>query len=443
MAQTTAGKMQSLPKDMDKKLKSVLSELNTSSGKVRSNLKHVVPVVQTLMPEKLQNSLCPKFREFPVTYDYKCPRFDVDDPAGYKHLEDHGYAVFKNVVPNQEEIEAVKSEMWDWMESLPFPNGEPIDRNDPETWHDGHWPTDPRTGIIFSYGVGQAHFMWRCRSYPGVKKVFGTAWGTDDLITSFDGCNMYRPWKYNAKWKTKGKWWHLDQNARNPRSKGKQSIQGLLALMDGNEKTGGLCVIPGTHEKHTEICNRMRYPKTMEYIPIPKNDRLFEDYKETGGYLVHYKAGDLVLWDSRTVHCNAPSIEPTLNPETGRPWVSEKEKAQKKWEMIRMVAYICMGPREKASNEVLQKRHDIAFQKRTTSTHWPQYFSYRLGPEGVGKQFELNEKQKELVGYPRGWLEEMAWQAKYEFELGIGDLFMASAAIGALGFAARTFYNKR
>ena len=100
-----------------------------------------------------------------------------------------------------------------------------------------------------------------------------------------------------------------------------------------------------------------------------------------------------------------------------------------------------MGQREKATNEVLQKRHDVAFEKRTTSTHWPQYFSYRTGPQDVGKQFELNEKQKKLVGYPRGWYEEMLWQAKYEFELGLGDLVKASAVVGTLGFAARTFYK--
>lgn len=126
-------------------------------------------------------------------------------------------------------------------------------------------------------------------------------------------------------------------------------------------------VVPQTHKKHTEICERIAWPKNLEYIPIPKKDRFFDDYRSTGGVLVHYKAGDLVLWDSRlvipilnglctsqspfcctiehgiyrTVHCNAPSIEPTVNPKDGSPWLSEGEKANMKWDMIRMVAYIC------------------------------------------------------------------------------------------------------
>ena len=91
MAAQTASNMPSLPKDMDKKLKSMLLELNKDGDKVRTKLKHVVPVVQTSMPASLEKSLCVKFSEFPVTYDYVCPRFDVDDPAGYRHLEEHGY----------------------------------------------------------------------------------------------------------------------------------------------------------------------------------------------------------------------------------------------------------------------------------------------------------------------------------------------------------------
>ena len=41
-------------------------------------------------------------------------------------------------------------------------------------------------------------------------------------------------------------------------------------------------VVPQSHKKHTEICERIHWPKQVEYVPIPKKDRFFEDYKETG-----------------------------------------------------------------------------------------------------------------------------------------------------------------
>jgi hypothetical protein len=39
---------------------------------------------------------------------------------------------------------------------------------------------------------------------PKIKKTFQAIWNTDDLIVSFDAGNVFRPWKYNAKWKTSG-----------------------------------------------------------------------------------------------------------------------------------------------------------------------------------------------------------------------------------------------
>eukprot|EP01084_Bolivina_argentea_P007896 14810_1 len=350
---------QPLPQGMQTKLKSVLSEISTSSTKIKSKLTHVNPIVKTAMPPKLEEALCSKFKHFPITHDYICPRFDVDDPAAYKHLETQGYVVIKDIVPTNE-IKEVKDMVWDWLEQLPFPNDIKINRNNPESWHDGNWPTDPDTGIIFSFGVGQTEFMWRCRSYPGVKKAFSNVWGTSDLITSFDGMNLYRPWKYYAPWRTKGKWWHLDQNGRREDSKGKASIQGILALTDGDDTTGGLCVIPKTHFDHDEICERVHWPKHSDYLPIPRKDKMFDDFRSVGGYLVHYKAGDLVLWDGRTVHCNCPSNEAELNPETGQEWCTEKEKKEKEWDVMRMIMYICMGPTWQAKNEILKKRQEIA-----------------------------------------------------------------------------------
>lgn len=79
---------------MDKKLKGMLTELNTSSDKIRKNLKHVVPVVQTNMPQELEAALAQGFAHFPTTYDYETPRFDVDDPEAYKHLEEHGLVLY-------------------------------------------------------------------------------------------------------------------------------------------------------------------------------------------------------------------------------------------------------------------------------------------------------------------------------------------------------------
>ena len=112
--------------------------------------------------------------------------------------------------------------------------------------------------------------------------------------------------------------------------------------------------------------------------------------------------------------------------------------------MMRMVVYICFGPRAKAKNDILKKRQEIAFNMHVTSTHWPHYFTYRLGAGVVGHgKFKLNEYQKRLVGYPRNWSEEFIWQLKYEYQLGFGDLWVFSAFLGAMGFVANVYWKNK
>jgi len=319
-------------------------------------------------------------------------------------LSENGYVVIKNVL-SADVVKECKDMMWDWLAKLEL-GDQKIDRNNPETWADKNWPADSRTGIVFLSGVGQTNFAWRVRSVPEIKKVFSKIWKTDDLITSFDGSNLFRPWQYKEQWRTEGQWWHVDQNAKRKESRGLQSVQGLVSLMDCDETVGGLCVIPKTHFIHDELCHRIK-GGDYDFVPLPTTDRVFQDFSNSA-VLVQCKAGDLCLWDSRTVHCNTPSSLPE----------NENDKTEKKnWDLIRMVTYVCMTPRYKATNEVLTKRQR-AFEIHSSSTHWPHYYFERPGTGYVdhklqlydGKPFvTLNEQQLSLVGKPRNATEEMFW----------------------------------
>ena len=49
--------------------------------------------------------------------------------------------------------------MWDWIEKLELG----AKRDDPKTWTRGKFPSDPRTGIVGAFGVGQTNFTWFLR----------------------------------------------------------------------------------------------------------------------------------------------------------------------------------------------------------------------------------------------------------------------------------------
>lgn len=97
------------------------------------------------------------------------------------------------------------------------------------------------------------------------------------MLVSFDGGNVFRPWKHKLSWLTDSGWWHVDQNAHlGPTRKGKVCVQGFVSLMDANEQTGGLCVIPGSHLQYDDLCQRNPFFKGHgDFLPIPSQDKVF------------------------------------------------------------------------------------------------------------------------------------------------------------------------
>mmetsp|Transcript_14064 Transcript_14064/g.16018 ORF Transcript_14064/g.16018 Transcript_14064/m.16018 type:complete len:144 (-) Transcript_14064:210-641(-) len=105
--------------------------------------------------------------------------------------------------------------------------------------------------------------------------------------------------------------------------------------------TGGLCVVPRSHKKHNDLIKQAPKSTTGDFVLVPPNSNLLEPKKQ----LVTAPAGSLILWDSRTIHCNSPSL---ITPETSVD------------DMLRMVGYVCMTPQKLASVRTLQMRSEVS-----------------------------------------------------------------------------------
>ena len=148
------------------------------------------------------HDLCPSL---PITAR-RPPRFDVGTRAGAAgfaaYLDEHGYAVAAGVA-NVEQVARSKSQMWDFLESIP---GTKVARDDVNTWGlSGDWLPSETNGILHGFGFGQSKFMWGLRLLPGVRQAFEAIWGTPDLIVSFDGGNAMRPWRFVVKSRERGR----------------------------------------------------------------------------------------------------------------------------------------------------------------------------------------------------------------------------------------------
>ena len=134
------------------------------------------------------------------------PKFSAHDPAFLAYMEEHGYVVIANVA-DAEQITKSHDAFWQFHEDLGDQGGqcEQVLRADPSTWGPAFLP-HADTGIITGCGFGQSRFCWRLRTLPDVRTAFEKIWGTDDLITSYDGGNAFRPWEARPDWKTQGGW---------------------------------------------------------------------------------------------------------------------------------------------------------------------------------------------------------------------------------------------
>jgi len=312
-------------------------------------------------------------------------RFDINDEEGYKFLEENGFVVFKDVA-TPEELEKGQGLCWDFLEGL----GVGISRNDIQSWNVEGWPNPFANGIVPGAGVGQSAFLWFVRGLPSVKTIFSKIWNTDELITSFDGLCIHRPFEYDATWKTRSSmWYHLDQNGHN--KPGRICVQGFLNFYPAGIHDGGLVVVPKSHTIFNQIFkNRKWLAKRQDFISLSNDRQLWEYEVPNAGLkpiIVCAEAGDFVLWDSRTIHCNSPADTLREIPTDGTILPPR-----------RLVAYVCMTPRARLTPECQEARVKCYKTGQTTS-HWPEDVTVAAVRKNHKryKPIELSEEQKKLI----------------------------------------------
>jgi hypothetical protein len=239
-------------------------------------------------------------------------------------LSENGYVIIPNVLESSE-IQHAKELFLKWKDSIP----------DFDKFHN---TVDPH-GIFKFHEVGHQEFAWYIRTRPQIIDIFKKIWKTDELVVSFDGA-CYLPKNLSKKDKI---WTHTDQA---PNLVGLQCYQSFVALTDNSEKT--LVVYESSHKLHENYFKErdIKSGKNWQLIDHDYLDRIKDQKK-----VLNVKAGDLVLWDSRTFHQN----------QYGEPNLEE-----------RIVQYVCYLPKNDKKNTKSQKtKREKYFLERRTTSHWP------------------------------------------------------------------------
>ncbi|GAA5900921.1 hypothetical protein JCM6882_005979 [Rhodosporidiobolus microsporus] len=274
-------------------------------------------------------------------------------PAWKRELEENGYAIVRGAVSPERAAHYTQATK-DWASLFGWKE------DDRTTWRAQSLPVGD-AGLVNEYGVSHERWVWEARMEDKVVEVFEELWGTKELIVSFDAINFSLPVGPHARTDVEPTkpWPHIDQQptpADRPPLQF-ELAQGLLAMTPSGPNDGGLVVLKRSHALVKQFFDETGVKAeqdwgTRNYYTFTDEDiKWFRQQPGVEEIKVETQPGDLILWDSRTIHWNRSPLE----------------------EQVRVVVYVCFAPKAMASEEVLRKRAEC-FKKRLATTHWPAPF---------------------------------------------------------------------
>lgn len=303
-------------------------------------------------------------RNYPYRFHHSTPEKWI------KYLDENGFVVV-NAITEKEADEGFDH----LLDTMCYLSDNKLKKSDLKTFGDPN-----NLPYMWKQSIVQyvAHTKWQWDLREKSAHVFAKLWNTsvNDLASSFDGfCYFNKYLKYETNDPTS--WLHTDQA---PSKDTKWCIQGVLNLLPNFEEDGGLVVVPKSHLYHAKFFKEIgKTDLTHNYYTLTqeeKNTPLFKNHVK-----VCAGKGDLLLFDSRTFHCNVP-------PQHGH---------------SRSCAYICQMPKNTVSEET-RKQRKIAIQDNRTSTHHPgadfevfPYIPYEADQSLIPKIKALSIKIEDLT----------------------------------------------
>ncbi|WVF67421.1 hypothetical protein IAT40_002177 [Kwoniella sp. CBS 6097] len=228
-------------------------------------------------------------------------------------LDREGWVVVKGVIPKEKAL-AYADKAYEFVESF----GLGFDRNDPKTYVPEKRPYFYKGGLYHKYGASHEQFVWDIKQDPAIVEKFAKVWGTDELIASY----------------------------------------GIMNLLPNGPEDGGLMILKGSKALYKELFEAFDDVKPER--GWNKNDR-HDHTPEQIQWLIDHgceyhkvcaEPGDLLLWDSRTIHYGA-------TPSADR---------------SRIATYVCYKPASMITPEIKAKR-DKARREKLLTSHDPVTFT--------------------------------------------------------------------
>jgi hypothetical protein len=282
-------------------------------------------------------------------------RENSDIPTILNDLNEYGYTIIRGLEDNLTEVNNIYNQISQDITHFLLGESE-------MTIDQLQYTELPRVhgGILSAYErFYHTRGQWMIRSHPLICEIMSNIHKCkkEDLICSFDTIGMrWAPeiikllnLKENEP-NNKELIAHIDQALSDTQFR---YYQGLYNINHSSEDDdGGLYVYSGSHKIHgPDLGDLLKLDKDAPFLFYPSE--LFEKYSNIKQIKLNIKAGNIVLWDSRTAHGSKP-----INPLRNKYTINETDKVADVLKYNRLVQYICYSVKSKSSEEQLCNRKE-------------------------------------------------------------------------------------
>jgi len=316
------------------------------------------------------NSASNELMNYPLSKDNYALAIDplIDEEAFIATLEKYGIVVGSQIF-KAKECNQIVTDIYNIVNSIS--NGK-CDLNDPETWK--NIPLDKYGVSLISRGFLEIYHNQILANMRQAVKIYihhVVLWGRYDLWTSFDRLGIKLP---NHE-ELKGLPLHVDQNPLIHSDF--KTIQGVLALSDCSVERGTFVGVPGSRNFFLDF--KKFAPEHGDYVEISKGYSFYKNFEQYS-QAIPIRKGDLITWDSRTVHANSENISNDT----------------------RLVAYIAAGIAKEQDQEIINTRVDAfrtgigsnvreALMHASKKSRYTDYDSLNKTRDGVEQLMLLGE----------------------------------------------------
>lgn len=301
-----------------------------------------------------------------------CAKYITTPEKLKETIYQYGVAIIKKVINEEECINMFNGMKW-FFEHITQNWETPFILEDKSTWREYYKLLPLHNMLVQHWGVGHTQASWDLRQNPKIVNVFAVLWNVkpEDLLVSFDGLSFQLPPEETNKGYYRQPWFHTDQSyLRNEF----ECVQSWVSALDVNEEDATLMILEGSNKYHGDFAKHFNITSKDDWYKLKDQESNF--YKDKGCQPVRIVCdkGDLVLWDSRTIHCGCESIKGRTE------------------ENFRSVVYLCYLPRLGTSAANLKKKQKAFNELRTTKHHPQKSLLFAKTPRTYGNELpEITE----------------------------------------------------